>query len=258
MTYGTNGFYLKFADNSSSAALGTDSSGNGNTWTVNNISVAGNGLSTANEGFDAITYTGTGSTQSITGLNFQPDFVWTAVRDQTGYNKYLQDVVRGSTKVVISNSASAESTQSTAITSFDSGGFTVGSNAQVNESGRSMIAWCWKAGGSPSSNSDGSITTSVSVNTTYGFSIVSYVGNATAGATIGHGLGAVPKFVIIKSRDSGHDFIVYHSTIGNTAALRLNGTGASDTDSKWFNDAGPSSSTFTLGYTGGTNESGKQ
>mgnify|MGYP003121629316 CR=1 FL=1 len=256
LTFGTNGFYLKFADNSSSAALGTDSSGNGNTWTVNNINVAGNGLSTANEGFDVLTYSGTGSTQSITGLNFQPDLVWTAVRDQTGYLKYWQDVVRGSTKTFTTTTAGAESTQSTAITSFDSGGFTVGSNAQVNESGRSMIAWCWKAGGSPSSNSDGSITTSVSVNTTYGFSIVSYVGNATAGATIGHGLGATPKFVIIKSRDSGHDWIVYHSSIGNTAALRLNGTNMSDTNTKWFNDAGPSSSTFTLGYTGGTNENG--
>ena len=100
------------------------------------------------------------------------------------------------------------------------------------------------------------IASTVRANTSAGFSIVSYTGNATAGATIGHDLGAVPKLVIIKSRDSGHDWIVYHSSIGNTAALRLNGTNMSDTNSKWFNNAGPSSSTFTLGYTGGTNENG--
>ena len=252
LTFGTNGFHLDFAD---PADLGDDNSGNSNDWTPNNLVGTAPGLSTTNQGFDVVTYTGTGSDQAITGLNFQPDFVWIKTRNEAE-NHFIVDSVRGVTKQLYANSSGQEYTNANRFKSFDTNGFTVGTTDDTNQNNNTFVAWAWKAGGAASSNTDGTITSSVSVNTTYGFSIVSYVGNATSGATIGHGLGAVPKFVIIKSRDSGHDWIVYHSSIGNTAALRLNGTNMSDTNTKWFNDAGPSSSTFTLGNTGGTNENG--
>jgi len=226
----------------------------GNNWATNNL-IATAGLKTANQGMDVVTYTGNGGTQSISSLNFQPDFVWIKGRDWGGHHSFT-DSVRGATKVLYSNLTNAEGTNTGMLSAFNSNGFTVGSDNDVNKSGQNYVAWAWKAGGTASSNSDGSITSSVSANQTYGFSICNYVGNATSGATFGHGLGSVPKMVIIKSRDSGHDWIVYHESTGNTGALRLNGTNVVDTNIKWFNNTSPSSSVFTLGNTGGTNANG--
>ena len=138
--------------------------------------------------------TGTGSTQAVTGVGFQPDWIWGKRRDSSG-NHSLFDAVRGITKGLESNNTGAEFTSTDYYDSFDSDGFTIASGAggAGNGSGQTAVQWCWKAGGTASSNTNGSITSSVSANTTAGFSIVSYTGNGTVGATIGHGLGATPK-----------------------------------------------------------------
>ena len=116
--------------------------------------------------FNTKLYTGNGSTQSITGVGFQPDLVWLKRRAGTG-NYNLYDAVRGATKYIESSSTAPEQTQSAGLTAFDSDGFTLGSNANMNGSSNTHVSWNWKAGtGQGSSNTDGSInTTYTSVNT---------------------------------------------------------------------------------------------
>ena len=250
LTFGTNGFHLDFSDTSD---LGADAAGS-NDWTPNNLVGTAPGLETANEGFDAVTYSGTGSTNAIS-LNFQPDFVW--IKRRNGANAHaLFDSIRGVTKVLESSNSGAEKTNDPAITSFDTNGFTVGGTyGQTNASGGTYAAWAWKAGGTASSNSDGSITSSVSANTTYGFSVVSYTGNGTNGATVGHGLGQVPKWIVIKSRNRADNWRVYHSGIGETKSLFLSTQGAADTASTYWNNTAPTSSVFSLGTDSGVNTS---
>ena len=158
--------------------------------------------------FQTKLYAGNGSSQSITfdgNSDLQPDWVW--IKSRTDTRKHnLYDVVRGANKRLVSNLDSAEDQpdNNAGVNAFNSNGFTVGSETDVNGSSRNFVAWNWKAGGSASSNSNGSITSSVSANTTAGFSIVSYTGNATNGATVGHGLSSAPQMVITKSRgDAG-------------------------------------------------------
>jgi len=172
--------------------------------------------------FNTVLYTGNGSTQSITGVGFQPDWVWLKLRSTTG-NHGLYDAVRGATKRLQSNQTNAEDTI-TSFSSFDSDGFTL-SEASQNNNGETFASWNWLAGGSGSSNSDGSITSTVSANTTAGFSIVSYTGNGTGGATFGHGLGSAPKIVIIKCRSLGTES--WQFWFNNTSRLNLNSTTAS-------------------------------
>jgi hypothetical protein len=136
--------------------------------------------------FNTKLYTGNGGTQSITGLDFQPDWVWIKSRTE-GYGHSLFDSVRGATKALQSEGADAEYTFSTGLTAFNSDGFTLGSGTVVNNNSQNHVSWNWKAGGTASSNTDGSITSTVSASTTSGFSIVSYTGTGS-NATIGHGL----------------------------------------------------------------------
>jgi hypothetical protein len=207
--------------------------------------------------FNTKLYTGTGATHNITGVGFQPDWSWLKCRSNLEGHE-LYDSVRGVTKMLTSNSDSAESTQSTALTSFDSDGFTLGSDFEVNASGRTFVSWNWLAGGTASSNTDGSITSSVSANTTSGFSIVSYAGNSTAGATVGHGLGSAIKFLWVKNRDdSGENHTIWHQDIPNTNALFLNSTDASASYTTRWNSTTPTSSVFTVGTSNGVNGSGK-
>ncbi len=141
--------------------------------------------------FDTVLYTGNDSTQSITGLEFKPDFVWIKERSSNSGNQ-LYDVVRGATKRLRSNTTDPQDTKTNGVTSFNDGGFSVGNHSAVNNDGETYVAWCWKAGGAAVTNNDGSITTQVSANQEAGFSIVTYTGNGTNGATIGHGLGKAP------------------------------------------------------------------
>jgi len=158
--------------------------------------------------FNTVLFTGTASgNKAVTGVGFQPDWVWTKNRvDAYGHNLY--DSVRGVGKYLNSNESAAESTSATSMVSFDSDGFTVGTGDNVQYSSNNGVSWNWKAGGSASSNSNGSITSSVSANTTAGFSIVSYTGNGTDGATVGHGLTS-PKLVLIKDRDNDTPWLMY-------------------------------------------------
>ena len=185
---------------------------------------------------------------SITGITFQPDLVW--VKNRTSTNSHaLFDAVRGATKYIESDTTDAEATGATFLKSFDSDGFTLGSGGRVNANSQNYCGWNWKANGAGSANTDGSInTTATSVNTTAGFSIVKYVGNDTAGATVGHGLGAVPKMIIIKRLSgSAQNWCVYHYKLGNTDAMYLNDTASTVGSNTFWNNTTPTSSVFTLG-----------
>ncbi len=200
--------------------------------------------------FNTKLWTGNGSTgNGQTGIGFQPDWIWIKARagTQGAQSHNLFDSVRGEGKYLFSDSNDAESTDTNRLTSFDSDGFTVGSNNAANASSTTYVAWNWKAGGSASSNSNGNITSSVSANTTAGFSIVSYTGNETSGATIGHGLGVVPSMIMAKRRNSANNWGVYHQATGNTHGLYLDTNSAKVDSTAFWNDTTPTSTVFTLG-----------
>ena len=165
------------------------------------------------ENFNIVLYTGNGSTQSITGVGFQPDYVWIKERSQAESHRWF-DSTRGATQRLFSNSTSAQSTASDSLTSFDSDGFSLGVSAGVNENSQSYVAWCWKAnGGTTSSNTDGTITSTAQVNKRGGFSILTWTGTGAQG-TIGHGLEDTPDVIISKRTDSTNNWSVYHKDLG--------------------------------------------
>ena len=213
-------------------------------------------INKSTDNFNTKLYTGNGSTQSITGVGFQVDFNWLKSRTQTE-GHYLQDVIRGSTKHLHTNNTDAEDTAATAVTSFDSDGFTLGNKADLNGSGNTYCSWNWKAGtGQGSSNTDGSInTTYTSVNTTAGFSISKFTGTGSA-ATVGHGLGVKPSMIIAKSTTISNNWIVQHGSLGATNTIFLDNTNPSQTGTSFWNDTEPTSSVFSLGNWSGINTSG--
>jgi hypothetical protein len=196
--------------------------------------------------FEAKTYTGTGSTQSISGLSFSPDFVWIKQRSGVTWHN-LYDVLRGTTKALASNDTGGDDTRASGLTAFTSDGFTLGTDNNANGSSNTYISWCWDANGAGVSNTAGTISSTVSANTTAGFSIVSYTGNGTSGATVGHGLGVAPKMIIRKVRSTIDAWCVYHSSIGNTGAVFLNNTNATSTGSGYNNNTSPTSTVFSNG-----------
>jgi len=215
--------------------------------------------------FQTTVYTGNGTAIGSGGLEvnqsrnstFQPDFAWIKNRTTSGNEHDLYDAVRGATKVIFSSTVGAEATVTEGLVSFDSDGFTVGNRGEVNTSGNSMAAWQWKANGSGSSNTDGSITSTVSADTTSGFSIATYTGNGTSGATFGHGLGVAPKMVIVKERSpGGNNWMVGHDSVGWTKYLALDAAQAAITSSARWNNTAPSSTVVTLGNDTGINASG--
>jgi hypothetical protein len=208
--------------------------------------------------FNTVLYTGDGTTKDITGVGFQPDWVWAKKRSATGFHA-LADSVRGGTKNIFTNSTGAEETSATDwILSFASDGFGVNSGGNLNQSSATYVAWNWLAANGTASNSDGSITSTVSVNTTAGFSIVSYTGTGS-NATVGHGLGVAPSVVITKNRDlsSGgtSNWRVGSTMLGFTKRLNLNTNDSVSTDSTTYNDTDPTSSVFSVGTHGSTNGS---
>jgi hypothetical protein len=199
----------------------------------------------------------TGSTtQTITNAGgFKPDFVWTKSRS-AAYDHNLVDSVRGASKILYSDLTNAEVTNANGLASFNSNGFTLGTDAGgFNDSGKTYVGWQWQAGqGSTSSNTNGTITSTVSVNASAGFSVVTYTGTG-ANATIGHGLGVAPQFIIVKMRSGVQDWIVYHQSIGNTGALFLQSTSAVATNILYWNNTSPTSSVVSLGSGNGVNSS---
>jgi len=206
--------------------------------------------------FNTKLYTGNGGTQSITGVNFESDLTWIKSRSSGAWHN-LFDAVRGATKRLQVNSDGAESTETNSLTSFDSNGFTVGSSGDVNGSGNSTVAWNWKAG-TTSGITQGSATitpSSYSINSTSCFSIIKWTGT-NANATIPHGLGVAPKMIIIRRLDSTSDWVVYHSSIGNTKRIVLNSSAVqSGASSGWFNNTSPTANVFSVGTDGGSNGS---
>ena len=185
--------------------------------------------------FDTKLYTGNGTTQTISGLDFSPDLVWIKNRAQADNHKLL-DTVRGATKEIESNTTDAEVTNADGLTVFNSDGFALGSDVEYNTSSEAYVAWTWDGGTSTVSNTDGSITSQVRANASAGFSIVTYSGNSTNDATIGHGLGVSPEMIIVKNRTSassgtaGSHWLTRHKAIGMTGSgtacqLYLNLTG---------------------------------
>ena len=186
---------------------------------------------------------------------FQPDFVWNRVRNLGTETHCLQDVVRGANKRLQSNSSAAENTETEGLLSFDSDGFTVGSRDPYNKNTATYVAWQWLADNtSGSSNTDGATTSTVSANTTSGFSIVKWTGTG-ANTTLGHGLGATPKVLIVKNLADADSWVVYHEDVGATKGLTLDGTAAETTASTFFNNTAPTSSVFSVGSGGRTNGS---
>ena len=202
--------------------------------------------------FNTVLWTGTGSSMNITGVGFQPDWTWIKPRSVTD-NHVLFDSVRGVTKRLVSNLNSAEVTVSDMITSFDSDGFSLGTNSNVSGSGTTFVGWSWVAGGSASSNTDGGTSSSVSVNTTAGFSIVNWAGSSSASVqTIGHGLGTTPHWILTKNRGAGSSitaWINYHHKIDASApedfTIYMNNTDAR-VDNSVHGDTKPTSSVFSF------------
>ena len=209
----------------------------------------------------ATTYTGNGSTQSISnavnGVSFQPDWLWVKERSEARSN-LVWDSVRGSNLGLITNTTSAESAQPS-FTGFLSNGFGV-SNTDAsditNKNAQTYVGWQWKAGGTAVSNTAGSITSTVSANPTAGFSVVTYTGTG-ANATVGHGLGVAPSMIIVKSRSlASTDWFVYNSNLtSNSYYLRLSTTDAQASSSAVWNSTSPTSSVFSLGTSTSVNGS---
>ena len=208
--------------------------------------------------FNTVLYTGTGaSSMSITGVGFQPDFVWIKRRNGGG-SHYVFDVVRGVYKGIFPDATYAESNNSSYLTSFDSDGFSLGSNGALVGSSQTYVAWCFKAGGAAVANTDGTISTQVSVNTTLGFSIVQWTGTRPTAGTLGHGLGLTPEMIIIKNTSITSDWTVYAENEGPTKHGILDTSGAWVSNAGAFNNTSPTSNVFTVGgdaYTNGTGNS---
>ena len=207
-----------------------------------------------NQYFNATAYTANGGIQTITNSgSMQPDWVWTKVRSTTS-NNILINAIIGPSKYLYSNTTGTEVTDANYLTSFNSNGFSVGSNNYSN--GTTMVAWQWRASNTTAvSNTQGTITSTVSANTTAGFSIVSYTGTG-ANATVGHGLGVAPDMIICKSRTQAQNWATYHSSLGNTKAVFLDGSGGASTSSSYWNNTSPTSTVFTVGNSGDVNYNG--
>ena len=206
--------------------------------------------------FNTVIWTGTSdATTSVTGVGHQPDFVWVKNR-AVADDHTLHDPVRGGTKTLFSNSTGTEGTNAESIKSFDADGFTTGNHRGTGgNDGNTMVAWCWKANGTGSSNTAGSInTTATSANTTAGISIVTYTGDEGSSATLGHGLGAVPKMIITKGRTYASSWATYHASLGATKVMYLSETDAEGDVNTIWNDTEPTSTLFTVGSSNQVND----
>tara|TARA_Y100000004_G_scaffold85992_1_gene96424 strand:+ start:1901 stop:2974 length:1074 start_codon:yes stop_codon:yes gene_type:complete len=215
----------------------------------------------ASANFQATLYTGNGSTQNITNggnSNLQPDWVW--IKDRSAANDHkLTDSTRGTTYTLESNANTAQYNDTGSTTAYLTDGFSLGSNGNVNTNNNNYIAWQWKAnGGTTSTNSDGSITSTVQANTAAGFSIVKWTGT-DANGTVGHGLGKAPSFILFKNYTDTANWTSYHEvgpgsgTSGNVGGLYLNLENGFNTASTWYNDTSPTTSVFSVGSNSKTN-----
>ena len=220
---------------------------------LNTYNLPDSTIKKGNTVMDATLYTGTGSSQSITNAaSFKPDFVWIKNRTHNDADPYygvhlLFNSTTGVGNRLMSQSTAIEAFSSQSLTAFNSNGFAIGTDVSVGYSGDAFVGWQWKAnGGTTSSNTSGSITSTVQTNATAGFSVVTYTGTG-ANATVGHGLGVAPRMIIIKRRNGVTDWATYHASVGNTKALFLNRDIAADTGVSYWNNTSPTSTLFTVG-----------
>ena len=207
--------------------------------------------------FNTKLYTGNGSVRTETGVGFQPDWVW--IKDRTGTNAHtLTDAVRGANYQVYTNLTNAQTNASGYLTAFASDGFTLGTDGAVNTNSSNYVAWNWKAGTTGSGSTTGTGTAkaySYSVDTTAGFSIVTYKGNGSAGQQIPHHLGAVPHFILLKPLDRVDNWRVYHHKLDYSSPanyqLKINNTAGRADGSDVWNNTIPTSTYFTLGSNAG-------
>tara|TARA_R100000406_G_scaffold81677_1_gene63525 strand:+ start:9329 stop:11713 length:2385 start_codon:yes stop_codon:yes gene_type:complete len=202
--------------------------------------------------FNTVLFTGNGSTQSVTGVGFQPDWTWIKMRSDGSRGHAVFDSVRGGSER-LDRSATQEGRTNEGNISFQADGFNVtSSHPTVNDSSDTAVAWNWLAGGTASSNSDGSITSSVSVNPEAGFSIVTYTGPGST-ETVGHGLGVAPKMIIIKGRKNTDHWFMYNANLNNptTEYMYWNLGNAANSGANPWNGTAPTSSVFTIVNDGG-------
>ena len=208
------------------------------------------------EHFSTVLWTGNGTSQSITGVGFQPDWSILKKRNSAGQHMVF-DVLRGVYEEINTNTTEGDTTRTNTLTSFDSDGFSVGDHGDVNSSSDTFVGWNWKANGAGVSNTDGSITSTVSVNTSAGFSIVSYTGTATDNQTFGHGLSQAPEMVIVKNRTEGGSvqagWQIYHKDTANNYYLQFT-TAAKAAGAEAWNSTTPTSSVVHIGNSTHTNQ----
>jgi hypothetical protein len=194
--------------------------------------------------FDVVLRNGSSGPYATTVDMAQGALLWDKTRSSSG-NHNLIDSVRGISQNIQSNNTNAEGTDPTFITAFSNGSFTTG--AGDYGSGTSLVDWIWKAGGAAVTNTAGTISSQVSANTTSGFSVVTYTGNGTNGATVGHGLGVAPRMLIVKNRTTGSTlWSVYHASVGASSVAHLNDSAAFSASGDW-NSTTPTSTVFTIG-----------
>ena len=203
--------------------------------------------------FNTKLYTGTGSSQVLTGVGFSPDLIWTATRNESEIRP-INNTINGINNYLRSNDIDQLETGGSNITAQSSDGYTVGTTDRFNQSSNTFVSWNWKANGQGSSNTDGSInTTYTSASTTSGFSISTYTGTG-ANATIGHGLGVAPQVVIYKRTSATGNWFMYNKNIGNTKYLNLDATSAVQTYNV-FQNTDPSSTLLYVSGDSGANAS---
>ena len=207
--------------------------------------------------FSTLLWEGTGASNAITGVGFQPDIVWIKDRDSTAQGQ-IADSPSGATKYWVPSENYSQSTNGESIKSFDSDGYTLGTQGNVNASGNSIVGWNWKGGTTSGIDATGAdITpTSYSFNQTGGISVIRYTGNGTTGAKIAHGLGSVPQFIFVQNTQTFENRLVYHVSLGNTKYIILNTTAGDATAARW-NDATPTSVYFEVDDNDAANKSGE-
>jgi len=208
------------------------------------------------EYFNTVLFTGNGANgHAITGVGFRPDWVWLKGRNAADGNN-LWDINRGANKRLFTHNSNAELADSNSLKSFDSDGFTMDNDSGINGNGDTYVTWNWLGSNTTASNTDGSITSTVSANTTAGFSIVTYTGTG-ANATIGHGLGKKPNSIFIKDRDNAKSWVVYNSNLTALKRLNLDTTNAS-VDASEFQDTEPTTSVFSIATDNNVNGSSQK
>ena len=242
----TNGFQIINTSNTYNA--------NGGSFIYIAFASDGSAAPTLPDSFNTSLWTGNGSSQSISGLGFSPNWVWGKERSNTSGNEWL-DTLRGVYNYITSNSTGAQGTSGQGLQSFDSDGFSVGNDGAWNQSSETYVGWSWKANPLPTINTTGTIQSTVSANQAAGFSIVKYTGDGTSGSTVGHGLGATPEIVIYKRLDAVANWIIKSTLWGVDEYLIFNTDALTSDSGVFWNSTSPTSSVFSLGNSASVNSS---